>query len=410
MILFRVRRPNFNLFDSRRNLVLLVLFLLIFPKGGFKIHGIPITWGYLLLGLFSIGALLRKPIFVHCQRMSALIALLPFLAISACTMAINGISSFAMFFSFWINFLVLPISFFLLFSKDIETFNEPLFFRCLTKGIFFIAIYGIFLFILKQTTGSFLEIPLLTVNIGDLGQLEDKYIDRGNVFKLISTYNNGNIYGVCLLMLLPLYSFVETSRWKPWVVKLSLILTLSRTVWLGLFFYEIFFRMFISRKTKFPLIDAIEALIFLSSLLALLSSYYSFHWSFFIDPSLGGRKPQIEEMLNSGIFSTQPFENISEIVYAGIAGSFGWAGLGAYLFGMCGSVFYQSLSRPLGPSQRCIVLGLITYLFTSASDGAILYLPTMTFYWFLLSLLFRKNLAMREPIEKSRDALLPLHR
>ena len=53
--------------------------------------------------------------------------------------------------------------------------------------------------------GKFIEIPFLTVNAGDYGTLEStKHINRGGYLKLISTYNNGNVYGVATLILLPL--------------------------------------------------------------------------------------------------------------------------------------------------------------------------------------------------------------
>jgi hypothetical protein len=253
------------------------------------------------------------------------------------------------------------------------------------------------LFFFKQLTGHFLEIPLLTGNINDFGRLEEKCIDRGNVFKLISTYNNGNIYGICLLMLLPLYCLFEPSRWKPWVVKLSLLMTMSRTVWIGLFFHEICYQLFISKSKNHRLIKTFNAFSILTAILIFLSSHYGFFWSFFADPTLGGRKSQLNAFFSTGFFSTESFGGISEIVYAGILTDFGWVGLAAYLFALSGPLLYQILSRPLSLPQQCIALGLITYLVVSASDGAILLLPTLAFYWFLLSFLFRKNW-MAQPI------------
>ncbi|MBF8262520.1 MAG: hypothetical protein HW387_185 [Parachlamydiales bacterium] len=396
MIFFRMRHLNFNIFDSKRNLVLLVVFLLMFPKGGIKIHDIPLTWGYFLLGLFSIGALLRKTIIVHQERLHVIFALIPFLIIGALTMAINGVESLGMAVSFWISFLFLPFMFFCLFSKDIETFNEQLFFHLFVKGIFFIAIYGIALFVIKQVTGHFLEIPLLTMNLGDLGQLETKHINRGFVFKLISTYNNGNLYGICLLMLLPLFCFLEKTRWRHWIVKMSLLLTFSRTVWIGLFFHELCYQWFINKNKKTFFLTLIVSLILIIGALAALSAFYGFDWRFFTDTNLGGRRGQLDAIFDTGFFSPEPFNGFSEIVYAGMIFTFGWAGLVAFLFAMGAPLVYQIISRHLPDSHKCIALGLINYLFISSSDGAILLLPTMAFYWFLLSLLMRKSIVITQ--------------
>ena len=391
MIAFRFRRPHINLFDSKRNLILLVIFLLVFPKGGIKIAGIPLTWGYFLLGIFSIGSLLRKAICVQKKRLYALICLVPFLFISALTMIGNGIESPEMALSFWISFLFLPVFFLCFFSKDIDTFNDALFFNLFTKGIFFIAVYGIALFFIKYLTGRFLEIPLLTMNLGDLGQLEHKHINRGGVFKLISTYNNGNLYGICLLMLLPLYCFFERKNWRIWIVKLSLFMTLSRTVWIGLFFHEICYQWLMCKNKKTFFTKAfLSVLLFMIGLIA-LSLSFGFSWHFFADATFGGRKSQLELISQTGLFSNEPFNGFSEIVYASMVTAFGWIGLATFLFAIVGPLLFELFSRSLSKFHQAIALGLVNYLLIAGSDGAILLLPTMAFFWFLLSLLYRKD-------------------
>src|SRR5690606_34127372 len=121
--------------------------------------------------------------------------------------------------------------------------------RAVRMAVLLVSAYGIFLFFYKLATDSFIEIPYLTVNAGDVGELEGKSIDRGGVFKLISTYNNGNVYGISLLMLLPLYTFLEKRLSSVLTVKASLVLTLSRTVWAGLVVYEVLSRLYVRRPT-----------------------------------------------------------------------------------------------------------------------------------------------------------------
>ena len=97
------------------------------------------------------------------------------------------------------------------------------------------ALWGIFNFFWHPFTGHFVEVPYLTVNAAITASLEyTKHIARGRYLKLISTYNNGNLYGVCTLMLLPLYNHFEKKRWRRWVLKIALLLTLSRGVWVGI--------------------------------------------------------------------------------------------------------------------------------------------------------------------------------
>ena len=81
--------------------------------------------------------------------------------------------------------------------------------------VFLAAAWGIFLFFFRPLTGHFIEIPYITVNASDYGELENtKNIARGTLFKLISTYNNGNLYGVATLLLLPLYLQLEPRRFR----------------------------------------------------------------------------------------------------------------------------------------------------------------------------------------------------
>jgi hypothetical protein len=299
----------------------------VFPKGGIKIHNIPITWGYLLLGIFSLFALLRMPILVQKDRIYAFIFLIPFLLVSAVMMLTNGITDLGQAISFWISFLFLPFAFMFLFSKNIDTLDLSFFFKIFRRGIYFIAVYGIALFFLKYATGLFLEIPLLTVNLGDLGTLEDNHINRGLLFKLISTYNNGNIFGVCLLILFPLYCFLEQSFFRRLVVKTALFLTLSRSVWIGLLVHELLFPLFITKNIKkFFMVSAIVLSVFLFLLVSSIS-FYGFSIAFLFDRSLGGRILIFEKLRTLDFFSKEPFAGLSEMVYPSIAIAFGWIAL-----------------------------------------------------------------------------------
>ena len=256
----------------------------------------------------------------------------------------------------------------------------------------FLAIYGIIIFAYRGYTRQFFEIPLLTTNISDYGILDEKCNNRGLFSKLISTYNNGNLYGACLIMALPLYCYLEKRTWPRWIVKLSFLLTLSRTVWFGLFMHEMLYRLTLSKNKASAILGIVGTFVLFAILLYAIALSIGFSIAFFFDEKLGGRDVQLEGLSDIGLFSNEPFNVIYEVIYAGVAHSFGWIGLIAFLIAMCLPLLLRVASTAkLSPIHLTISIGLINYFVISLSDGAILYLPTMVFFWFFQSLLFRNN-------------------
>ncbi len=364
---------------------LIFIFLVIFPKGGFKIGGVPLTWGYFFIGLASLFTLFQKRLNVTKFRLLSLLSIIPLQIVFLTTLLFRGQEHTGYTLSFFISFFCLPLSFYLLLSDslDIERLKKHL-----NVGILFIATYGIFLFFWKLFRGSFIEIPFLTVNFHDMGMLEtEKCIDRGSGFKLISTYNNGNLFGICLLMLLPIYHVIQKKFLPHFLVKLSLLLTLSRTVWVGLIFAEILSRLFLQKKRgrlTFYLI------LFACAIFGIMT-YFKFKTTFLLDSSLGGRLDQFEAFNHLYFFGENPFRAISEITYLGMLESFGVLGLLTFLIALISPLFITLLHRRSllqSPEKKGIFLGLITYLFLSLSDGALLLIPTLAFYWALSSMLF----------------------
>jgi len=190
----------------------LVLFCLVFPKAGFKIGDIPITFGYILFASVVFMVLLRnwqRPLrLADRNRLMIVLLALPFAIYGLFVFYFLGYQETGFVISFFVNFLLFPISFMYILSIQIDRLDMEYLLSLIKHGVLLISIYGIFLYVYKNATGNFIEIPYLTVNSGDLGALESKNIARGDSYKLISTYNNGNIFGVCVLMLLPLFDFL----------------------------------------------------------------------------------------------------------------------------------------------------------------------------------------------------------
>jgi len=373
-------------------LTLVLTFLLVFPKGGIKIGDVPLTWGYLFLLLGAVPFFFRSVQTVFRSHFQVFLALIPFQCVSIGYFLLFGIGNFGYGSAFIIHFIVFPSLFFFIFSKAIADIDREFFLGFLKKGIFFLAIYGICLSVFVHTFGFFFSIPFLTINFGDVGLLEiSKCIYREGFFKLISTYNNGNIYGICLLMLMPLYLLIEESALKRQIVKLSLVLTLSRTIWVGLILLELFLIFKNYKKDANSFLKSILKFIIIFSLIILILFFLGKNLSFLLDPTLGGRSSEFSNFEQP--YDHKPFQGLSEITYLSIYSSFGALGLITFLFGITSPIwtyyFFRSPSQSLENTKlnQAIMAGLWGYLILSCSDGAILYIPVMAFYWFLSAFL-----------------------
>jgi hypothetical protein len=387
LIIFRLRK-NFNGLVIRKIcLFILAFFLFFFPKGGFKIGEIPITWGYLLIGFFTIFLAFRNLKIIQKNHLIILAFLVPFQLISLLHLIINGFENLGFAISFLINFIFLPITFFIILSSDIKNMSLNFLLKIIQKGIFFLACYGIFLFFFKIFTGKFFGIPMLTTNFNDSLSMESKNIARGGIFKLVSTYNNGNIYGICMLMILPIYQYIEKRISRKFIIKLALLLTLSRTVWIGLIINELFEILFQTNNRLIKNIKLIGFSMCFTGIIIFIAEKTNLSSSFFLDISLGNRINQFNSLFKSGLFSHKTFRSITEVTYMSILKNFGYLGLFTYLIGMFAPFIIKYKKSINSPFSNIIALGLINYLIISLSDGATLYIPTLALFWFLTALM-----------------------
>ncbi len=387
---------------------LLILFLVVFPKGGIKVNEIPITHGYILLGLAAtvsgfINLSRGKLFLLNKNQIIIFFCLLGFLTIASLSILFNGFSYKQWVISFYVSLALMPVIFLYILLPQITQINLDEVLKRICQAVFIVSIYGIFLFFYKITTGSFIEIPYLTVNVADVGTLEGKYISRGEgLFKLISTYNNGNIYGVCILMLLPLYDFIERSRWKSSIVQMSILLTLSRTAWAGLFMYHFIKKLYINKITVKQVLKWMLSLFIFAVVITYTVYYFNLGGADFVfDEKLGGRN-QFFDDLEITFFPSKEYSSIYEMAYLAALDMFGIVGLILFLFAMTSPVALYLLGKtPVGNIEyrKSILLGLLIYLFVATSDGVMLYIPTMVFYWFLVALLITKNFIQPKTIE-----------
>jgi hypothetical protein len=378
----------------------LAVFLVLFPKGGFKIGSVPFTWGYGVLGIsICLGALFlpsKDPFRIQRGTLAAFLCLVPLQLLMLYSLAANGVGDFGFALSDIVIFFVLPIAFLAIFSQFLPRISLDGLLSFVRWMVFLAAAYGIFLFLWKIATGNYIEIPYLTVNVGDLGTLDDKFNSRpGGLFKLISTYNNGNQYGVATLLLLPLFDLYETNWFRRLVLRAALILTLSRSVWAGLLIYEILdvlrLAIFDSSSERSSKRRAIKArlfrLTFISVIVAGLSILFSLlsEVSFLLDPTLGGRTEYLDTLSRFTVLPSIPLNNFLEIIYYSALSMLGVGGLAAIVLLFCSPMLLAAVFKELRRSsiQVAALEGLVLYIALAGMDGALNYIPTMTFYWFL---------------------------
>jgi hypothetical protein len=360
------------------------IFLLAFPKGGIKIEGFPITWGYLLLSILAFTSILsiyRKHI---SKNQVILTGLIPFQAIIAFSFIFIGIDNYALAIATLVNFVYLPVVYNVLIFDDIKKFQNKIILPILRHSISFVCIFGIFLFIYQHVYGDLFTIPYITINVDDIDTMLDKFNNRGTFYKLISTYNNGNIFGVSILMLMPLY--IELSKRRNLariILNIALILTFSRTVWLGLIFYD----LISMNKKLFNITNIFMTVVFIFLAITI------FDWNILdvFDSSLGGRSEQFMSVRSINFLPEYKFSPISESVYLQTVSDFGILGLIFYLIAMTSPILIYKFNKKYIINGNNIPLsccrGLIIFLFVSISDGAIFLIPIMSIYWLLSTLI-----------------------
>jgi hypothetical protein len=413
----------FGLTPSEWTCFWLLIFFVLFPKGGFKSGSAPITWGYILLAL-TLGIcwpwwLMRGGWRMEWQQWTALASLIPFQIVLLFSLRANGIGAFAPAFQIFIVFVVLPIAFLVIFPSWLD--NHPtqtgsiraqLIFKTLRWLIIIAAIFGVFLFFAKILTGNFLEIPYLTMNSADTADLEtSKDNERAGIFKLMSTYGNGNVYGVSTLLLLPIYDYIEKRWWLKAFMRIVLVLTLSRSVWFGLavlqFLYLI--RDAAAALKRFPRIHIRRAIrtlalpLAVAVLLVFAVIILSSHVGQIFDTNLGGRAQQLIAFNNPYWLPRRHILGYWEIVWAATLWFFGITGFAAFSV-----IFFTPMllisSKKLSSSRLGVAawFSLVLYPLVAWLDGALLLIPVMAFYWFAY-MIFLHGHALEPHPEPSRD-------
>ena len=379
---------------------LLIFFLVLFPKGGLKLGPVPVTWGYLLLAVIApllvCYGIVAMPWRVRPTALAAYASTVPFQVMFVYSYLANGIGLLSYAISVVVNFFFLPPLFLLVLPTFFAWLDAERFRRQLCSAIFWTAMFGIFLFLWWPFTGKLIEVPFLTVNFADYGTVaETKHIYRGPFLKLISTYNNGNVYGVAMLILLPLYSLLEPRRWRRNTLRVALFLTLARTVWAGLIVEQLLglaqpFFLSLGSFPRLRLGGAGRRVLVISLVVLVIATFALSSPSriaYIYDPTLGGRTGELNLLRETTPLPTAPVTGFAEVLFASALINYGVVGAAAFSL-MFALPVLMLVVRPqwlADPVRRMALKGLILYVIVSASDGATNLIPVMAFFWFTYS-------------------------
>jgi len=369
--------------------VLLMVLNIAIPKGGIAVGSVPVTFGYMaFLAMAPLGLLfvLNHGRASEVASANFLLGYVPFGALALLKLAYVG-TSFALLL-YATLLVVFPVIMLLIYAPVLEALSEKQIRLPIVWSVRFIVIWGLLNFIVFALTRDLIEIPYVTVNPLDLDGIYQKNNRRGILMKLVGTYNNGNLFGVCVVMLFPIYVYFEKSRAFIVACALALVLTLSRTVWFGMAAMVAFMTMLRLIRAGRPgvwLAGVVVALIGIA-----MTPLMGWTPDRVIDTDMGGRMLYWDE-LELSMFGGSDVK-IREVLYASLLQSFGLFGTMLALIALGFPLIY-GIARldQLTPLRRSALVGVAAYFFMAFSDAAFIYPPTMLIFLFVVAMLYRRG-------------------
>ncbi|WP_062387875.1 O-antigen ligase family protein [Demequina iriomotensis] len=225
---------------------------LVIPKAGVKVGDIPVTLGNILfLGLLTIGAIavLARNRVPHTGLNGLVGLLIAYMAVRTIVSAVLGTFDFGFAFSL----VFAPLMFFAVVASARRPGEIEMLARIYVIGFAALATYGVAQYVLGVNA---VALPGITVNLTDFQSGPEWYLRKDNRVegssKLFATYQNGNIFGVNLILIFGVAHEAMKGRWRLVGFTAFLVLgmlTLSRSVWLGLAAY-ILFRFVLTRAAS----------------------------------------------------------------------------------------------------------------------------------------------------------------
>jgi len=369
---------------------LLLIFNIASPKAGISFFGIPLTFGYMLLGIFApvaLVGLVRRPTLSPAAAANFLLGyLIAGLLVLYDTFLFSAVWTSVI--TYLAIFILLPMIVLVAMSSHLEYLSEKDIGTILKWCLRFVIVWGIMNFVLYALFKHIVEIKYITINAGEVSSVFDKNNRRGSLMKLISTYNNGNVFGASMIMLAPLYIYFEKSRIWITAFLVAVVLSLSRTAWFGLLAIG-----FLMVATGFIRLSRVYFWLALASAVCLgvlMMALLGWDSSKLFDTNLGGRFEQWNDIQLS-LFGQNSIR-VAEILYAGLLRSFGVIGFLIVMVAMLFPIVYAGVNlRRLSRLRLAAAIGCVAYLLIAFFDAAFIYPPVIVIYLFMSAMVYRRG-------------------
>lgn len=390
-----------------------------FPKAGIKLGGIPLTVGNICLMITVMCwfiAVLWKRCFVFSRAETFVLTgclywLIRFLLVMA-----GGREGLSDWVGFFVPLVIYPFMFFVFNYFITEKKQIDFILRMLFWGTLIVFAFGF----LQAAFGiERFSIPGLTVNYTDYISSTNWYAEKYNgvqegitYSKTVSTYQNGNLLGVNVLLFCPMiYETIKNKtgrRIYMLVFILFCVLTGSKTCWVGIVLY-LFLKGIVILNRKWADTRKVQFTCLLIALVPVIAAVFlnafpqiamRFQESFTLKniDDLSGRSESMNRLINffinklewllTGPYGlTRYWGSSYEMAYFCILMLGGLMGLAAFL----GPIVYILVSRLrlfAGTSKtvKGICHGVIVYLIVAYVEGALWLPPTAVNLWLVLGI------------------------
>lgn len=400
-------------------LLLVTVFINVtFPKAGIKLGGIPLTVGNVFLlatvMMWAIAVLWKRCFMLSKAEQLVIISCLFWAGRFLLVMA-TGMEAMSDWVGYLVPLVIYPFTFLVFNYYIVEQKQIDYIIKLLFWGTMIVFVFGF----LQAVVGiEKCSIPGLTVNYTDYISSDNWYAEKFNgvqenvtYSKTVSTYQNGNLLGVNVILFCPMiYETIKNKTVKQVYLLLFVlfcILTGSKTCWVGIAIYLLIKgAVIINRKwaKKRNVLFACVIVAMIPVVAAVFLNMFPqigerFRDSFTFENinDLSGRSETMNALINYFSYRTEwlligPYGLTNfwgssyEMTYFCILMLGGIAGLAAFLGPIVYVIFKKLIKyRNSSPIIKGIVDGVVVYLIIAFVEGALWLPPTAINLWMVLA-------------------------